>query len=210
MSSLYSLTNIDIKNSDHYCVFYEDSSHPFSKKYNTKIKINKVEYLTVEHYYQSQKFINTNSKIYKQILNADTPEKAYILAIQNNKYIRKDWSKIKMEIYYKGQKKKFRTTQLKQLLLSTKQKPIICINNDTFLGLAIGKNDKQILNGENNAGIILSTIRDELLLNDSDNDSENDGKDEKKNENESNKLIKGDVAQKFKQTYSAIFAPFLV
>eukprot|EP01083_Nonionella_stella_P086908 241620_1 len=203
MSSLFSFSNIDIDDAANYCVFYEDSCHPFSKSHSVNVTIGNTTYKSIEHYYQSQKF-HSHSLLYQQILKAKTPHTATLLALTHQEKIRKDWNKVQFNIYHKGQKQKFiQHHALKQMLLETKQKPIICIDSDTFLGLQIqeNKDNKQTLQGENNAGIILSTIRDELLL----NDSEEEQKDEQKKT-----LIHGDVSQIFNKTYSAIFAPFLL
>ena len=228
-SSLYNFENTDFNDIKNYSIFYEDGSiesslHCFSKSYPCKLIIDNKPYLSVQHYMQSQKFKNTNSKIYKQILTVSTTKQANLLAVQNGDSVDKNFLDNRKKIYYKGTKKKFQQhNELKQILLETKQKPIICISNDTFFGLLRNKNNKQKLNGDNIAGILLTKIRDEMLLNDSDcdddelydddqlnNNDNNDQKDDVKTNDNENQLIKGDVKKKFNMTYSAIFAPFLV
>lgn len=237
MSSLYSYENIDINDIKNYSIFHEeginennekhlkDVIHPFAMNYPCKLKIDGKEYLSVAHYYHAQKFKNSNTKIHKQILQTQTQLKANLIAVQNNDNIDPNFIKMRKKVYYKGQKYKFgQHNDLKQILLETKQKPIICISNDTFFGLLKSKNNEK-LNGDNIAGIILNTIRDELLLNDSDCDDDYEYEyddldvdhDEKKNienkdndDDDENKLIKGDTKKKFNMTYSAIFAPFVV
>ena len=239
MSSLYSYENVDINDIKNYSIFQEegiddnnetnlkDVIHPFAMNYPCKLNIDSREYLSVAHYYHAQKFKDSSTKIYKQILAAQTQLQANLLAIKNNDSMDPNFIKVRKKIYYKGQKYKFQQhNDLKQILLETKQKPIICISNDTFFGLLKSKNNEK-LNGDNIAGIILATIRDEMLLNDSDcdddyeyeyddldvnNDEKKDNEDDAKNDknDDENKLIKGDTKKKFNMTYSAIFAPFVV
>lgn len=102
-----------------------------------KIIIDKTEYLTVEHYYQSMKFENFE---YSQIIkNSSTPEKASYLGKRDHKTIhvwqielneiiekykhiplRKDWHSAKNNIMRKAVYQKFyQNKKLKQLLLTT-------------------------------------------------------------------------------------------
>ena len=97
--------------------------------------------------------------------------------------------------YYKGQMQKFvMHKSLRNLLLATKQRQIICMDNS--------KDHKH----SSMAAIILTNIRDELLLNDDESD-ENAQKEKEENEDENNEspLVQGNVSQKFNQTYSAVF-----
>merc|ERR1711902_248460 len=109
-------------------------SHPFSKFYPSTITIDGIQYLTVEHYYQSQKFVDTDPELYQLILNAKTIESAHLLG-QNTGNIRSDWFNVNKKIYEKGQKAKFEQhDDLKNILLSTKEKHIRCIDSDRFWG----------------------------------------------------------------------------
>merc|ERR1712154_173856 len=98
--------NKDENSNEDIYEFYEVYSHPFSKFYPSTITIDDIQYLTVEHYYQSQKFVDTDPGLYQLILNAETIESAHLLG-QNTGNIRSDWFSVNKKIYEKGQKAKF-------------------------------------------------------------------------------------------------------
>eukprot|EP01084_Bolivina_argentea_P099755 179274_1 len=191
-------TNEDINDSDKYYQFYEMQTHPFSKFYPAKIRKHNVEYKTVEHYYQCQKFITTNPQIYNMILNAETIQSAHLLG-QNKKFIRDDWFKINKQVYYEGQKTKFEQhPKLKQILMETNNKHIICIDPVEFWGLSVKpqENDEHVLNGHNNAGKLLNQIRNEFVTQAKENE-------EKQNDNNSVEDI-----YEFYEVYSHPFSKF--
>lgn len=81
-------------------------------------------YPTVEHFYQSQKFVD---KDYSELIRqAKTPKTASDLGKSRNKKINSVWDDIKNDIMFDGVKKKFDNHKiLKELLLSTEDKLII-------------------------------------------------------------------------------------
>lgn len=67
--------------------------------------INEKEYLTVEHWFQSQKF--TNPDLQEEIRLAPTPTKAKSLGKKRDPSFRSDWDSLRDEIMYKGLQAKF-------------------------------------------------------------------------------------------------------
>jgi len=130
----------------------------FSNFYERNFVLNDVEYKTIEHYFQSQKFINNDTEYAHSIINAKTPSSAKALGRKNSTKLRDDWNSARMDIMYEGLKAKFtQNKDLKELLLSTENRIIIEDNKrDNFWG--IGKNEK----GQNNLGVLLMKLRDEF------------------------------------------------
>lgn len=81
-------------------------------------------YSTVEHFYQSQKFVD---KDYAELIRqAKTPKAAADLGKSRDKKLKTDWDQIKNDIMIIGVQKKFETHEnLKELLLSTGDNLII-------------------------------------------------------------------------------------
>tara|TARA_B100000929_G_scaffold27447_1_gene20297 strand:- start:537 stop:1286 length:750 start_codon:yes stop_codon:yes gene_type:complete len=134
--------------------FWEVYTHPFSKFYNCgkDIEIDGIQYKTIEHYYQSQKVLNTELK--QKIIDASTHEQAHLMGqcvdtVHN-------WFEINNEIYYKGQKAKFNQfPELKKKLMDTEDKKISCLDSDKYWGCI----------GKNTSGKLLEKIRDEFRTN---------------------------------------------
>lgn len=121
-------------------------------------KIEKYNYMSVEHYYQAMKF--NDPKIRKQIREAFSPFLAKKIAHKNEALIRKDWDNIKLDIMEKGVRAKFMQNEyLKKKLLQTGN---VCLEegntwNDLFWGKSL-KTGK----GQNHLGKILMKVRQEI------------------------------------------------
>ena len=113
----------------------------------------KLYYPTVEHFYQSQKFVD---KDYSEIIrNAKTPKAAADFGKSRKIKIKANWDEIKDDIMFIGVETKFNTHKaLKEVLLSTDDNLII--ENSPFDNYwGIGQNG----NGLNQLGTILMRIR---------------------------------------------------
>lgn len=118
------------------------------------IDINGQYYSTIEHYFQSEKFINPQYS--ERIRNAKTPKEASDLGKSREFKIRDDWDDVKDGIMFKGLIKKFDThQQLKDMLIFTGNS--LLVENspyDRYWG--IGKNG----DGYNKLGVFLMRIRE--------------------------------------------------
>lgn len=114
---------------------------------------------TTEHYYQAQKFSDTN--IQEQIRNAKTAREVF--DIGNNpaykQFKRSNWNQISLKTMENAVRAKFNQhNKLKNILISTNDKILVenAGKNDTFYGAGADGY------GENHLGRILMKIREEL------------------------------------------------
>lgn len=133
-----------------YGAFSNFSRHP--------IKIGKKTFATTEHYFQSQKFVNTDIKHYNDIVNANKPSIAASLGRDRSKPLRKDWESVKDSVMYDALYAKFtQYPELKELLLSTKDAKIVeNTSDDYYWGCGSDKSGKNML------GILLMRLREVL------------------------------------------------
>ena len=140
--------------------FYKiaDAYGHFSNFAKYPIKIKKQTFATTEHYFQAQKFVNTDVNHYNKIVNAAKPSIAASLGRDRSKPLRKDWEAVKDNIMYEAIYAKFtQHDNLKELLLSTKDAKIVeATTDDYYWGCG---NDKS---GKNMLGVLLMRLRKEL------------------------------------------------
>lgn len=149
-----------------------------SNYYVSPFVLNGHTYQTVEHYYQSQKFVGTYYE--EVVLSAKSPDRAKILAQQKisrkpwpwvreldapiNESVQKgirprdDWEKVKEDVMYVGLVAKFKSCQrYRDLLLATEDNPIREMSPyDYYWGN--GANGT----GRNRLGFLLCKLRDEI------------------------------------------------
>lgn len=96
----------------------------FSNFWISPIYILGVKYQTVEHYFQSKKFLEPN--VSKSILECKTAHEAAKKGRDRSLPLRKDWEEVKIDIMRTGLKYKFdQHPKLRDLLISTKNKILI-------------------------------------------------------------------------------------
>jgi GTP cyclohydrolase II len=120
------------------------------------IFIDGITWLTVEHYYQAQKFIDIELK--EKIRLSKTPTLAKITATEMKNRRRDDWAEMKEGVMLKALRGKFaQHPELAKLLLSTSQKRLVeSTSNDTFWGESLDSI------GQNRLGESLMLVRTEL------------------------------------------------
>lgn len=113
-------------------------------------------YPTVEHFYQSQKFMDQDYAAL--IRHASTPKAAADLGKNKDKALKADWASIKSEVMMTAVLQKFNTHEsLKQLLLSTGDQLIIENSPyDNYWGIG------SVGTGRNQLGTILMRVREQL------------------------------------------------
>jgi ribA/ribD-fused uncharacterized protein len=131
-----------------------DEYGEFSNFSPNGINIEGLYYPTIEHYFQSQKFVD--SKYSEKIRTVNTPKEASDLGKSRDYKIKDNWDEIKDDVMFTGLKMKFEThPSLKDLLLSTGD--LLLIENSPFDNYwGIGKTG----DGFNKLGIILMRIRE--------------------------------------------------
>jgi N-glycosidase YbiA len=120
------------------------------------MRLEEKDYLTVEHWFQSQKF--TNPELQEKVRLAATAAHAKKLGRTKDSSFRSNWDSVKEEILYQGLKAKFQQNSLLQtLLLKTGSEELIEQSPwDSYWGS--GRTGK----GKNRMGFLLMKLRLEL------------------------------------------------
>eukprot|EP01089_Gocevia_fonbrunei_P017666 TRINITY_DN5797_c0_g1_i1.p1 TRINITY_DN5797_c0_g1~~TRINITY_DN5797_c0_g1_i1.p1 ORF type:complete len:177 (-),score=40.90 TRINITY_DN5797_c0_g1_i1:67-597(-) len=121
--------------------------------------IDDIEYLSANHYFQSQKFAESSPDFAERIRKTKDPFEASLLGKRRGHPIAKDWDSKRDEVMYKAVKAKFsQNEEIRKILLST-TKPIFCFNpEDGWWGHGVGCGGQ----GLNKLGKILMKVREEL------------------------------------------------
>ena len=116
-------------------------------------------WLTVEHYYQAQKFVGTpDAALIPLIYAAPTPDKAAELGRDRARQVRPDWEQIKTQVMRAAVLKKFLThTDIQVILISTNNE-LIVENSPIDYYWGCGENKT----GHNHLGKILMSVRQEI------------------------------------------------
>jgi len=128
----------------------------FSNFAHYSVNLKGKTWLTVEHYFQAQKFAGTQFE--HKIRKANTPMLAAQMGRDRTIKIRKDWEKVKDNIMYEAVWTKFlQHPDIRILLISTGTAQIVeHTSRDSYWG--DGGDGK----GQNKLGRILMRVRDEL------------------------------------------------
>lgn len=139
------------KVSDLYGCFSNFSLHP--------IEIEGIPWQTVEHYYQAQKFVNSeNEGLIQVIRNVNTPMEAAQIGRDRTLILRSDWEDVKQQVMWQGVLTKFMThTDIQSILLDTGEEVIVEDSpTDYYWGCGQDKT------GQNQLGKILMNVRQEI------------------------------------------------
>lgn len=111
---------------------------------------------TSEHYYQAQKFMDSDTKI--RIQNAETPKIASIIGRDRKLNLRSDWEEVKQDVMFDAVYYKFKQNKdILQKLLDTGNARIVeATVKENYWGS--GPNN----DGQNNYGKILIKVREKL------------------------------------------------
>ncbi|OCQ99395.1 Swarming motility protein ybiA [Oscillatoriales cyanobacterium USR001] len=125
------------------------------------IYLNGQDWLTVEHYYQAQKFVGSvNERLIDLIRSAKTAQEAANLGRDPSLQLRPDWEEVKIAIMRAGVLTKFVThVDIQGILLSTGDRAIVEDSpTDYYWGCGSNKT------GQNHLGKILMSVRLEISL----------------------------------------------
>ena len=121
------------------------------------IKINGEEYACSEGYYQSMKsFGNADYLKAKQRIRSADPWDSYEYGQQFS--LRDDWDTARLEIMMTAIQAKFQDPILQELLLVTKDYPLVQIKSDPIWGSNYDGS------GQNMLGVLLERLRKEILI----------------------------------------------
>ena len=129
----------------------------FSNFYVSIMNINGIEYLSVENYYQSKKYENTEWEEY--IRNQPSPYEAKREAYRKDikEYIKFNWDEIKILVMGKALHHKFKNPVLRNLLFSTGTAELIEYSKHDYFW---GRNEDGA--GYNMLGKLLMELREEI------------------------------------------------
>lgn len=123
------------------------------------IKIHSIYWLTVEHYYQAQKFVGTPDAVIIPLIHAaQTPELAAALGRDCTRQIRPNWELVKTQVMQEAVLQKFLThADIREILLTTGNQLLVENSpTDYFWGCGANKT------GQNHLGKILMNVREEI------------------------------------------------
>jgi GTP cyclohydrolase II len=128
----------------------------FSNFSQHSIFIDEINWQTVEHYYQAQKFIDMELK--ERIRLSKTPVLAKITAMGMKDLRRKNWAELKESVMLKALRRKFaqHPELAKRLLSTSSQRLVESTSNDAFWGESLDGI------GQNRLGELLMLVRTEL------------------------------------------------
>lgn len=113
---------------------------------------------TVEHYFQAQKF--TDPAYQERIRKTSSPREARSLGQSRSVPIRSEWESVREEVMFKALRLKFERSELRALLLSTGECPLVEASPvDHFWGAG------QDGSGQNRLGHLLEQLRREVASN---------------------------------------------
>lgn len=116
---------------------------------------------TSEHYFQAQKFINTNVDWFNKIQTVKAPKEAAKMGRSRKYPLRQDWEEVKYNIMYQAVLSKFQTHQdIQKILLDTGEQ-LIVENSPIDYYWGCGKDGS----GKNRLGEILIQVRVEIKQN---------------------------------------------
>lgn len=137
-------------NTDEYAYTSNFSAHGF--------ELDGAYWPTVEHYFQGQKFVETDPPYAEKIRLAKSPKQAKTLGRSREHLIRADWEVMKDEVMHRAVLKKFQThTDLRESLLATGDEDLI-ENAPTDYYWGAGRDGS----GQNKLGQILMAVRNHL------------------------------------------------
>jgi ribA/ribD-fused uncharacterized protein len=139
------------KANDSYGCFSNFSLHP--------VWMDALEWPTVEHYYQAQKFVGTgDAAVIPLIHTAPTPEQAAALGRDRCRRTRFDWEQVKAQVMQRAVLTKFLThLDIQAVLLSTGHEELV-ENSPTDYYWGCG----HTRTGQNQLGRILMQVRDDI------------------------------------------------
>jgi hypothetical protein len=115
-------------------------------------------WVTNEHYFQAQKFVETDRNWFDKIREAKAPKDAARMGRSRQHQIRSDWEQVKDEIMRRGVLQKFEThADIREILLGTGDE-LIVENSPSDRYWGCGKDGS----GLNKLGVILMEVREQL------------------------------------------------
>ena len=129
-----------------------------SNFFEAPFELDGTRYQSVEHYFQSQKFVDLPG-IQSEIISASSPQKAKKLGsgYQLPEPLYDRWFERRDDVMLHGLRAKFdQNPRLQKQLLATGERPIIENTNDSYWGRGVSGE------GQNRLGVLLMALRQEI------------------------------------------------
>ncbi len=141
--------------------FYSTRENPygcFSNFSQHGFELDGAWWATSEHYFQAQKFVDTDRPWFDKIREVKTPKEAAKMGRDRSHPLRSDWERVKDEIMQQAVLQKFKThADIREILLATGDELIVeNAPSDYYWGC--GKDGS----GKNRLGEILMAVREIL------------------------------------------------
>mmetsp|Transcript_69217 Transcript_69217/g.84869 ORF Transcript_69217/g.84869 Transcript_69217/m.84869 type:complete len:201 (+) Transcript_69217:32-634(+) len=154
---------------DKFVFFYNG---PFSQFWPSNFIIDNIEYQWAEQYQQSQKaLLMKDDEGYNKIMNAVHPMDCKLYGKQIKNFDKNIWFKNRYDVVYQGNYAKFtQNIELKQELIKYRDHEFAeCDPNDKIWGIGLNLKDlhgntKRHWNGDNLLGLILTELKNNLIL----------------------------------------------
>ncbi len=145
-----------MNNSENKVFFYEREFYPFSNFSSFALEWKGYLYMTSEHAYQTEKFLDV--EIIKEIRETKSAHEVFVLSRKYEDKVRPDWMDIRVSVMEEILREKIRQHEyVRQKLLETGDREIIeDSHRDDFWGWGPNKD------GQNNLGKIWMKLRGEL------------------------------------------------
>ena len=141
--------------------FYSTRENPyrcFSNFSQHGFDLDGVWWATSEHYFQAQKFVDTDRSWFDKIREVKTPKEAAKMGRDRKHPLRSDWEHVKEEIMQQGVLRNFEThADIREILLATGDE-LIVENSPIDYYWGCGKDGS----GKNRLGKILMAVREIL------------------------------------------------
>lgn len=139
--------------------FYSNREEPygcFSNFSRHGLELDELWWTTTEHYFQAQKFVETDRPWFDKIRESKTPKDAANMGRDRSHPLRCDWEQVKDEIMHRAVLCKFEThAEIRDILLGTREELIVeNAPGDYYWGC--GKDGT----GKNKLGQILMVVRE--------------------------------------------------
>jgi ribA/ribD-fused uncharacterized protein len=141
--------------------FYSTRENPygcFSNFSQHGFELDRFWWATSEHYFQAQKFVDTDRPWFDKIREVKTPKESAKMGRDRKHPLRSDWERVKDEIMQQAVLQKFKThADIREILLATGNE-LIVENSPIDYYWGCGKDGS----GKNRLGEILMAVREIL------------------------------------------------
>lgn len=126
--------------------------------------LDEIQWTTVEHYVQAQKFKTSKPELLRSIQRLDEPESVVAVGEENGAHVRKDWEEVQDDVMLTALRVKFTNhADVRQRLCETAPRVLQYEDVDDYWGVQMTPSDPPRYAGMNRVGRMLMLLRAEFL-----------------------------------------------